>query len=74
MTAGELAEQFDVSKPSMSAHFAALQQADLVATEKRGKQVIYQLKLSVLEDALLAFAQTFGIELRTGETAPQRKP
>lgn len=61
MTAGELAEHFDVAKPTMSAHFAVLKEADLVETEKDGKQVIYRLKLSVLEDALLGFAKVFGM-------------
>jgi DNA-binding transcriptional ArsR family regulator len=60
-TAGELADHFDVAKPTMSAHFAVLKEADLVETEKDGKQVIYRLKLSVLEDALLGFAKIFGV-------------
>jgi ArsR family transcriptional regulator, repressor of sdpIR and other operons len=71
MTAGELAAEFNVSKPTMSAHFTVLREADLVASEKHGKSVVYQLKMSVLEDALLGFAQTFGWELQSTEkTAP----
>ena len=62
--AGELADAFDVSKPTMSAHFAVLKEADLVTTERKGKQVIYHLQMSVLEDALYGFAKTFGWELR----------
>ena len=61
MSAGDLADQFDVSKPTMSAHFAVLKEADLVHAEKIGKSVIYHLKLSVLEDALLGFVQSFGM-------------
>lgn len=57
--AGEISDQFDVSKPTMSAHFAVLKEADLVHTQKVGKAVIYHLKLSVLEDALLGFVNTF---------------
>src|SRR4249919_3938860 len=60
-TAGELADQFDFAKPTMSAHFAVLREAGLVEGEKDGKQVIYRLKLSVLEDALLGFAKVFGV-------------
>jgi DNA-binding transcriptional ArsR family regulator len=59
MSAGELCDQFDVSKPTMSAHFAVLKEADLVHTEKAGKSVIYHLKLSVLEEALLGFVHSF---------------
>jgi DNA-binding transcriptional ArsR family regulator len=64
MTAGELADEFAVSKPTMSAHFAVLREAGLVASEKHGKAVLYQLQMSVLEDALLSFAQAFGWELK----------
>lgn len=60
-SAGELTAHFDVSKPTMSAHFAVLREADLVDSVKQGTTVIYRLKLSVLEDALLGFAQLFGI-------------
>jgi DNA-binding transcriptional ArsR family regulator len=61
MSAGELSDQFKVSKPTMSAHFTVLKDADLVQAEKVGKSVIYHLKLSVLEDALLGFVHSFGV-------------
>lgn len=67
MSAGALSDHFDVSKPTMSAHFAALKEADLVHAEKVGKSVIYHLKLTVLEDALLGFIHSFGAD----EAAPQ---
>ena len=62
MTAGELADEFDLSKPTMSAHFAVLRGADLIDADKRGTTITYRLKLSVLEDALLSFAEAFGLE------------
>ncbi len=58
LSAGELSDHFDVSKPTMSAHFAVLLEADLIEAEKTGRTILYRLKLSVLEDALLGFAQT----------------
>ena len=69
MNAGELSAQFAVSKPTMSAHFAVLKEADLVHAEKAGKSVIYHLKLSVLEEALLGFVHSFGM----GAEAPEPK-
>jgi DNA-binding transcriptional ArsR family regulator len=60
LSAGELSEHFDVSKPTMSAHFSVLQEADLIEAQKHGRTILYRLKLSVLEDALLSFAQTVG--------------
>jgi DNA-binding transcriptional ArsR family regulator len=59
MTAGELAEHFPVSRPTMSAHFAVLREADLIEATKIGTTITYQLKLSVLEDALLSFTRLF---------------
>jgi DNA-binding transcriptional ArsR family regulator len=61
MTAGDLADHFPVSRPTMSAHFAVLREADLIESTKIGTTITYQLKLSVLEDALLGFAQLFGV-------------
>lgn len=61
MSAGELCTHFEVTKPTMSAHFTVLREADLVHSQKDGKSVIYHLKLSVLEEALLGFAQSFGL-------------
>ena len=69
MSAGDISDRFDVSKPTMSAHFAVLKEADLVHAVKSGKSVIYHLKLSVLEEALLGFVHSFGI----GEEAPDPK-
>jgi DNA-binding transcriptional ArsR family regulator len=63
MSAGDLAAHFDVSKPTMSAHFAVLREANLVVSEKRGKSVVYQLQMSVLEDALLAFAKALDLTM-----------
>jgi DNA-binding transcriptional ArsR family regulator len=66
MTAGQIAGHFDIAKPTLSAHFAVLREADLVESEKVGTTVTYSLKLSVLEDALLSFAETVGVGARSG--------
>lgn len=71
MTAGEISDQFDVSKPTMSAHFAVLKEADLVHAEKAGKSVIYHLKLSVLEEALLGFVHSFGLDAEPSRPAKE---
>jgi DNA-binding transcriptional ArsR family regulator len=60
MSAGELSDHFPVSKPTMSAHFAVLQEAGLIESEKSGRTIVYRLVMSVLEDALLGFAHTLG--------------
>ena len=63
MTAGDLAEHFSLAKPTLSAHFAILREADLIEGSKSGTVITYMLKVSVLEEALLAFAETVGIGL-----------
>jgi len=62
-SAGELADHFPVSKPTMSAHFAVLREAGLIESDKQGKTVMYRLKMSVLEEALMEFSQVLGIGL-----------
>ena len=64
LSAGDLAAHFEVSKPTMSAHFTVLREADLIDSTKQGTTVLYCLKLSVLEDSLLGFAELLGIEPR----------
>ena len=52
MNAGEIAERFNMTKPSISNHLSILKQADLVDFEKQGQNVNYSLKTSVIEDML----------------------
>lgn len=52
MNAGEIAAEFNMTKPSISNHLNILKQSDLVDAEKQGQNVVYSLKTSVLEDIL----------------------
>ncbi|MBB6612869.1 winged helix-turn-helix transcriptional regulator [Pontibacter sp. Tf4] len=52
MTAGEIADAFNITKPSISHHLDILHQAELVTSEKRGQFVIYSLNTTVLDDIL----------------------
>ena len=69
LTAGAIAAQFDVSKPTMSAHFAVLREAGLIGSEKDGKHVTYWLNATVLEEALLGFASALDLNLKPGPAA-----
>ena len=55
MKAGDLAEKFDMTKPSMSHHFAVLKDADLVTSRREGQQIWYGLNTTVVQD-LMAWA------------------
>ena len=63
MGAGELADAFDVSKPTMSAHFSVLIAAGLIEPLKQGRTITYRLQMSVLEEALLGFTDVFGLRV-----------
>ncbi len=51
LTAGEIAEAFDISKPSISHHLDILKRAKLVSTERDGQFIKYSLDTTVLEEA-----------------------
>ena len=61
MSAGAIAERFDVSKPTLSGHFAKLREAGLIHADKDGTSIIYSLNLSVLEEVLLGFMDRMGL-------------
>jgi ArsR family transcriptional regulator len=54
-SAGDLASHFDLTKPTLSVHFAKLKEADLVTVERQGTSLIYHLNMSILEEALSGF-------------------
>lgn len=53
LPAGEIAERFSITGAAVSRHLAVLREADLVADQREGKFIFYQLNTSVLEDILL---------------------
>ena len=52
MTAGEIADRFETTKPTMSHHFAVLKQADLVTSRREGQAIWYGLNTTVLQDVV----------------------
>ncbi len=52
LSAGEIANFFDISGPSMSHHFSVLKQAELVNTRREGQQIFYSLNTTVTQDLL----------------------
>jgi DNA-binding transcriptional ArsR family regulator len=51
-TAGELAEGFDMTKPSMSHHFAVLKEAGLITSRREGQQIWYRINSTVAQDVI----------------------
>ncbi len=50
LTAGEIADAFSISKPSISHHLDILKRADLVSSEKKGQFIVYSLNTTIVED------------------------
>lgn len=51
-TAGQIAERFEMTKPSVSHHFEILKKADLVRTRRDGQHIWYSLNTTVVEDLM----------------------
>jgi DNA-binding transcriptional ArsR family regulator len=66
-TAGELAEAFTVSKPTMSAHFAKLKEAGLIHADQRGTSIVYSINMSTLEEVMLGFMDRIGVAGAAGK-------
>lgn len=65
MTAGEIAERFDITKPSLSKHLMVLENAGLITGEKKGQYIHYSLVQENLANTLNSFVQ---------EVCPVSKP
>lgn len=66
MTAGALAEKFDMTKPSMSHHFAALKEAELITSRREGQQIWYALNTTVVQDLMAWAMDLLGDSKRKG--------
>ena len=52
MTAGEIADRFDMTKPSISHHLSILKDAGLIEDERHGQFITYSLNTTVLEQVV----------------------
>jgi DNA-binding transcriptional ArsR family regulator len=57
LTAGEIAERFDISKPSISKHLSILENAGLIASERHGQFIRYRLVRDNLLNTLNGYIQ-----------------
>lgn len=73
LTAGEISDRFDMSKPSVSKHLGILENAGLVVSEKRGQFVYYQLVRENLANTLNGFVQEVCPVSRPLKRESQRK-
>ncbi|MGV3482412.1 MAG: metalloregulator ArsR/SmtB family transcription factor [Sphingobium sp.] len=57
LNAGEIAARFEISKPAVSQHLTILENAGLIASEKRGQYVYYRLVPESLANTLNSYVQ-----------------
>jgi ArsR family transcriptional regulator, arsenate/arsenite/antimonite-responsive transcriptional repressor len=67
MSAGDIAEHFKLSKPTLSGHFNVLRAAGLVESERSGTTITYRLNITVLEEALMALFDAFRLNKSGGQ-------
>lgn len=60
LSAGEISEHFEMSKPAVSQHLNQLREAGLVTCRKEGRSVIYELNASAFEEVLIWIQDLIG--------------
>lgn len=73
MTAGDIADQFNMSKPSISHHLDLLKQAGLISQMKKGQFRYYSLNMTVL-DEVINWAFTLKSEVDTSTKTAKLQP
>ena len=61
MAAGDIADHFSVTAPSISRHLSVLKDADLIRDTREGKFIFYEINTSVLEETMLWIATLKGV-------------
>ncbi|AGA79894.1 metalloregulator ArsR/SmtB family transcription factor [Echinicola vietnamensis] len=50
MTAGAIAENFDAARPTISKHLLVLQECELIDSNQKGREIIYEIKLDKMKE------------------------
>lgn len=78
LSAGEIGERFDFSKPALSSHLRILEEAGLIARDKRGQFVYFRLVPNRLANTVFAWAAELcpvaGPLKREGKARARKKP
>ncbi len=67
MTAGEIADRFDISNATVSHHLKILREAELVTTEKEKQTITYRINMTVFQEFLAGIASVFGTKGENNE-------
>ena len=72
LTAGEIADHFAMTKPSISHHLNSLKQAGLVLDERKGQNIVYTLNTTVVQEVLSWFMDILGTTGEKGENRDEK--
>jgi DNA-binding transcriptional ArsR family regulator len=72
-TAGEIAQDFPISRASLSHHFNILKSADLVRTERRGQHIVYSLNATVLQETTAMLLNIFSSENSAEKSGDEKR-
>lgn len=60
LNAGEIADYFDITKPSISHHLSILKNCDLIIDERQGQNIVYSLNSTIFQDVIKWFYDFMG--------------
>lgn len=67
LTAGEIADHFEMTKPSISNHLNILKNANLVLCERKGQNIIYSLNTTAFQEVLKYVLNMMNVEVENNE-------
>jgi DNA-binding transcriptional ArsR family regulator len=50
MSAGAIAEKFDVARPTISKHMQILNECDLISATHKGREIYYEIKVAKMKE------------------------
>jgi DNA-binding transcriptional ArsR family regulator len=50
MSAGAIAENFDVARPTISKHMQILNECELITSNQKGREIFYELKVDKMKE------------------------
>lgn len=57
LSAGEIADHFNISKPSISRHLDILKNAQVITSERKANQIIYSLNMSMVQEMMMQIVE-----------------
>lgn len=68
LNAGEIADYFQITKPSISHHLTILKKSGLIIDERQGQNIVYSLDMTVFQDVMTWFMSFMNV----GETKDEK--